>query len=491
LQIETSRPLLDEPVRPRLFRRLLDRGRPRLRAAGERYGVFLSLLIYGSLAVGAAATTAALAFVDLGDVPTLLVILGLMFLAERLEVNAYGDAYVSVSVAGVVAALVLTGWPGAVLIAGAAVMAIDLVSERPLRAVVFNFGAATGAALLGASAYALFEAPLDDRNAFWLVLPGAAAAFAIFLVESALVALAISMNERRSIVEVWRNNFQWYMVHHVVVGGLGAVAAVAYLEVGVIGAFAFIVPPFMLRFAMKQYVDKTAKTITELEQSNRELAGANRAVRKISADLQRSYRDTLQAIMAALDARDHDTHGHSARVQMLTLELARVYGVKEGSREWEIIFHGSLLHDVGKIAVSDQILRKPAALTDEEWAEMRKHPEAGASLLKQVTFLHGASELVHAHHERWDGRGYPRGLRGDEIPIGARLFMIADTYDAMTRDRVYRKAQSPEAARKEIMRCSGSQFDPQAVEAFLRLYPAWAERTLKERKLVKKQGQAA
>jgi hypothetical protein len=234
-------------------------------------------------------------------------------------------------------------------------------------ATIFNFGAATGAALLGALAFALFKSPLGNEEGFWLIIPGAAAAFAIFLVESALVALAISMNERRAIIEVWRNNFQWYMVHHVVVGGLGAVAAVAYLEVGAIGALAFMVPPFMLRFAMKQYVDKTAKTITELEHSNRELAGANRAVRKISADLQRSYRDTLQAIMAALDARDHDTHGHSARVQMLTLELAREYGVEEGSSEWEVIFHGSLLHEVGKIAVSDQILRKPAALTDEEW----------------------------------------------------------------------------------------------------------------------------
>jgi HD-GYP domain-containing protein (c-di-GMP phosphodiesterase class II) len=462
-----------------------------LRTAAEGYAALLAILIYGSLLVGVVATAAALAFVDVGDIPLLVTILALMFLAERLEVNAYGDAYVSVSVAGVVAALVLSGWPGAVLVAGTVVLAVDMVSQRPLRATIFNFGAATGAALLGALAFALFKSPLGNEEGFWLIIPGAAAAFAIFLVESALVALAISMNERRAIIEVWRNNFQWYMVHHVVVGGLGAVAAVAYLEVGAIGALAFMVPPFMLRFAMKQYVDKTAKTITELEHSNRELAGANRAVRKISADLQRSYRDTLQAIMAALDARDHDTHGHSARVQMLTLELAREYGVEEGSSEWEVIFHGSLLHDVGKIAVSDQILRKPAALTDEEWAEMRKHPEAGASLLKQVTFLHGASELVHAHHERWDGRGYPRGLKGDDIPIGARLFMIADTYDAMTRDRVYRKAQPPEAARIEIMRCSGSQFDPKAVEAFLRIFPEWSARTAQERKEQKKQGQAA
>lgn len=491
MQIETSRPLIDQPAHPKLLQRLLDRGRPRLRSAAEGYGAFLALLIYGSLLIGVVTTATAIAFLDPGNLPTLLVILALMFLAERLEVDAYGNAYVSVSVAGVVAALVITGWPGAVVIAGATVLTVDIVSGRPLRAILFNFGAATGAALLGALAFAIFEVPLHGREGFWLIVPGAAAAFAIFLVESALVALAISMNERRSLIEVWRTNFQWYMVHHVVVGGLGAVAAIAYLEVGVFGALAFILPPFMLRYAMKQYVDRTAKTITELEQSNRELAGANRAVRKMSADLQRSYRDTLQAIMAALDARDHDTHGHSARVQMLTLELAREYGVREASKEWEIIFHGSLLHDVGKIAVSDQILRKPAALTDEEWAEMRKHPEAGASLLKQVTFLHGASELVHAHHERWDGGGYPRGLQGDEIPIGARLFMIADTYDAMTRDRVYRQAQSPEAARKEIMRCSGSQFDPQAVEAFLRLYPAWAERTIKERKQQKKQGQAA
>ncbi|MEX2238204.1 MAG: HD domain-containing phosphohydrolase [Dehalococcoidia bacterium] len=457
----------------------------------ERAAFLLQLLVWGSFVLGLTVTGWALVELPLGTIPVLLVVLALMFLAERFDVNAYGDAYVSVSVAGVVAALVLSGWAGAALVAGGCVIAVDILANRPRPAVLFNFGAAAGAASLGAVAYYVSSVTLYGREGYWLLIPAAAAALAIFFVESILVALAISTNEQRGLLSVWRNKFQWYMVHHVVLGIMGALIAIAYLEIGIIGAFSFMIPPLMLRFVMKQYVDKTAKTITELESSNRELAGANRAVRKMTSDLQRSYRETLQAIMAALDARDHDTHGHSGRVQMLTLELAREIGVVEGSYEWDIILHGSLLHDVGKIAVADNILRKPASLTDDEWVEMRKHPEAGANLLNQVSFLQGAAELVYAHHERWDGKGYPRGLKTEEIPLGARLFMIADTYDAMTRDRVYRKAQSPEASREEIVRCAGTQFDPAAVEAFLRIFPSWAARTRRERKEQRKQGQAA
>jgi HD-GYP domain-containing protein (c-di-GMP phosphodiesterase class II) len=132
---------------------------------------------------------------------------------------------------------------------------------------------------------------------------------------------------------------------------------------------------------------------------------------------------------------------------------------------------GALLHDVGKIGVPDSILLKPGKLTPEEWVEMKKHPRIGYEILKSIKFLSPAAEIVLCHQERWDGEGYPNRLCGKEIPLGARVFAVADTLDAMTSDRPYRDALSFEAALDEIKRCSGSQFDPQVIEAFLSIPP--------------------
>jgi HD-GYP domain-containing protein (c-di-GMP phosphodiesterase class II) len=125
---------------------------------------------------------------------------------------------------------------------------------------------------------------------------------------------------------------------------------------------------------------------------------------------------------------------------------------------------------VGKIGVPDFILHKPGPLTPEEWDDMKRHPNIGHDMLREISFLSGAASIVHCHHERFDGKGYPRGLAGDEVPLGARIFTIADAYDAMTSDRPYRKALTPEMAREEVLRHSGTQFDPQVVQAFLMVY---------------------
>jgi putative nucleotidyltransferase with HDIG domain len=145
-------------------------------------------------------------------------------------------------------------------------------------------------------------------------------------------------------------------------------------------------------------------------------------------------------------------------------------GIPSNTDEWRYITWGALLHDIGKIAVPDGILRKPGKLDEDEWVIMRTHPHAGAEILHSVDFLVPVSEIVLSHHERFDGGGYPRGLAGEEIPVGARIFMIADSFDAMTSDRVYRKAMASEEALAEILRNSGSQFDPAAVRAFLAVY---------------------
>jgi putative nucleotidyltransferase with HDIG domain len=226
---------------------------------------------------------------------------------------------------------------------------------------------------------------------------------------------------------------------------------------------------------MKQYVDKTKENVGKLEMQNDALRTANIEVRRVSEELRTSYDGTLEALVAALDARDQETKGHSLRVSRYMLEIAREMGVVEGTQEWVDMQRGSLLHDVGKIGVSDAILLKPGKLTDDEWELMRKHPEIGYHMLRQVKFLQGPAEIILAHHERWDGQGYPKGLHEDEIPLGARIFSVVDTFDSMTSDRPYRRALSTLTAMNEIMACAGSQFDPVVVEAFLDIYEKWVD----------------
>jgi putative nucleotidyltransferase with HDIG domain len=186
--------------------------------------------------------------------------------------------------------------------------------------------------------------------------------------------------------------------------------------------------------------------------------------------LRNAYDGTLRALSAALDARDSETGGHSERVADLTLAIAAEMGFVEDTDEYRNLSWGALLHDVGKIAVPDNILRKPGALTSDEWETMRRHPAAGYEILLKIDFLKTASQIVMSHHERYDGGGYPRGLAGEEIPLGARIFTIADAFDAMTSDRTYRGAMPAEEALAEVLRNSGTQFDPAAVRAFLSVY---------------------
>ncbi len=190
-------------------------------------------------------------------------------------------------------------------------------------------------------------------------------------------------------------------------------------------------------------------------------------VRAYAGELELSYDATLKALSAALDAKDAATEGHSERVAKLTVAIAREMQVPE--EKLIDIERGALLHDVGKIGVPDAILRKPATLSRREWQTMQKHPLLAGVLVSKVGFLEGALPILMYHHERYDGRGYPFGLAADRIPLEARIFTVVDAYDAMTSDRPYRKAISHEAALKEITANSGSQFDPDAVDAFLRV----------------------
>jgi response regulator RpfG family c-di-GMP phosphodiesterase len=210
-----------------------------------------------------------------------------------------------------------------------------------------------------------------------------------------------------------------------------------------------------IELARKRYQKK-------LERKVRDRTGELRTALR---NIQGTYQTTLLALVRALDAREHETSDHSQRVVKYTEGIAERLGLR--GPELEEIGRGALLHDIGKIGVPDAVLLKPAKLTTEEWKEMRRHPDIGYDMIRSIEFLNTPAAIVLSHQERFDGRGYPRCLRGEEIHIGARIFAVADTLDAMTSDRPYRKGTTFENAVDEIQRCAGSQFDPEVVRAFM------------------------
>lgn len=240
-----------------------------------------------------------------------------------------------------------------------------------------------------------------------------------------------------------------------------------------LGAFDYLMKPFDLRqaeAAVSRALDHHELIASKRRYENHleELVTQRTAELDDALNsLENAYRSTLRALTAALETRDAETHGHSERVVTFSLRLGREYGLN--SAEMKALEFGSLLHDIGKIGVPDAILRKPAKLTDEEWVRMREHPLHGQQILRGIKFLEGAARVVAQHHEKWDGSGYPLGLKAEEIDICARIFSVADAFDAITSDRVYRKGRSYQAAAEELNEWIGRQFDPKVVEAFHRV----------------------
>jgi putative nucleotidyltransferase with HDIG domain len=257
-----------------------------------------------------------------------------------------------------------------------------------------------------------------------------------------------------------------------------------------LGAFDYVMKPFDLRqveAVVKRALEHQDLLVAKQRYENHlEELVEQRTIELDNAlnSLEDAYRSTLKALTAALETRDLETHGHSERVVTYSLRLGREYGL-DGLRMKALEF-GSLLHDIGKIGVPDLILRKPGKLTEEEWVVMREHPMHGQQILRGIEFLEGAARVVAQHHEKWDGSGYPLGLSGEDIDVCARIFSVADAFDAITSDRVYRKGKSYELAAQELDDWAGKQFDPKVVKAFHRVPKEdWAE--LHARSLEKKE----
>jgi putative nucleotidyltransferase with HDIG domain len=239
------------------------------------------------------------------------------------------------------------------------------------------------------------------------------------------------------------------------------------------GAYDYLLKPFereqLLNTVSRALENRRLKVENRTYQTNLESLVAARTdqLQAAMGNLERSYDITLEALGDALDLKDAETEGHSRRVTAFTIAIAKAMGLPP--EQIPMIARGAFLHDIGKMAIPDDILRKPGKLTPNEMAVMQEHCYKGYQIVKKIPFLADACDIIYSHQERYDGSGYPRGLKGKEIPLGARIFSIADTLDAIMSDRPYRQRQSFNAARTEIEKWSGRQFDPDVVRVFLEM----------------------
>lgn len=373
---------------------------------------------------------------------SLIAVLGaLSLLAEWLAFSIPFGGTVSLAF-GIHYAAVLLGGPlvGAVVALFGAVSPQDVSSGKPPIRMAFNAAQfvlsalAAGAVYVGLGGQPLLGAPTASLQQW--IWPALVAAPIQAVVNMALVGAAMALSSGITMRRVWASTFRSYLVNMLALTLLGLVLAQLVVAAGFVSVGLLVIPFLVARQTFRVYQQQTD-----------------------------AYINTVKSLVAAVEAKDPYTRGHSERVADLARDTAVHMGL--GAREVERITWAALLHDIGKIALSTALLRKPTRLTHLEMAEVRSHPSLASEILAEIDFLDDIVPFVAAHHEWHDGRGYPLGLSGDDIPLGARILAVADSYDAMTSTRPYRPALPADEARRELKRGALTQFDPHCVDALI------------------------
>lgn len=374
-----------------------------------------------------------------------LVFLTIIILADSFPVPLPRGGSVTVSFAAI-AASILIFQPFIVIVMAIARDIFLLIKRENTIKHVFNiaqFAVSTGSAAI---VFNYFYAPVEADFNYYQVTAFIASMVVLFILNHTFVTLILAFTQDEKPYTIWLTNIKWCTLQFLSMAPLGALIAVIYINIGFWGLVLFLLPMIIARHSFQSYID-----------------------------MRQTFLDTIKSLSLAIDAKDPYTKGHSSRVSDYAVMLARE--MKWPEDRIEFLKYVALIHDVGKVAVPESILKKDRLLTTEEYDIMKKHSEAGAEVIKDVSFFAAGSGIIKHHHESWDGNGYPERLKGEEIPEGARILSVADAYDAMTSDRPYRKALKPMEAFKEIQDCSGTQFDPKVVKAFSRIIPQLSLKT--------------
>lgn len=362
--------------------------------------------------------------------------------AESLAVSVRGESTMSVSYPlSVAATLTLGPTAGGIVAACSGVSLSDLRCRKSPTKLAFNVSQLILSATASGWLYLLAGGRVLDRSGIRIddfpamLLPLAILAFSSFSLNTLMVSIAVAILESGSPRRVWTETYAWMLPGQFALALTGFMISEVLNVVGLVGLFLFAVPLLISRQMYHSYVA-----------------------------LRDAYTDTIRSLVTVIEAKDSYTRGHSERVATYALEIAKAMGYSV--RKMERLEIAALLHDLGKLGISTAVLTKPGGLTAEEYTEIKRHPSLGASIIESVAFLSDVVPVVLFHHERFDGTGYEHGLKGETIPLEARILAVADSYDAMTSKRAYRDALSHDWAMSELLQYSGTQFDPACVKAF-------------------------
>src|SRR5215471_16353705 len=382
--------------------------------------------------------------------------------ASALKVSlplATSGSTMSISYAVDFASLLLLGANETILVAATSAWSqctFRVQSRTPVYRTLFNMASLVLTVKLAGLVYTWLGGAAPDVFIQWtpLAKPLGFAAMAYFLINTALIATAIGLSAKQNIFRIWNENFLWSAPSYFV-GALAAAAAAWVIQRGGYWTAGLTsMPVYLLYRTYKVYLGR--------------VQDEQRHVQEVS-DL---HLATIEALALAIDAKDQTAQSHIRRVQVYAAGLARALGMSDN--EIRGVKTAALLHDIGKLAVPEHILSKPGPLTQEEFQKIRIHPQVGAEIISGVPFPYPVAPLILSHHERWDGKGYPSSLKGDEIPLGARILSVVDYFDALMSERPYHRAMSFDAAIGLLRQESGKALDPRVVQTFIDMYPALA-----------------
>jgi diguanylate cyclase (GGDEF)-like protein/putative nucleotidyltransferase with HDIG domain len=435
---------------------------PRFLAPSRKLGLLVAVVTV----CGALAGLLGVALGGNTDLVGLLAILVLVAVGQALALEVDSGS-ISVSAVGALAGAAIFG-PRAALALALTTVVVEWSARRsPLHHELFNVGTLTLASLAAAGTFALSQNGGKDQ--WYFAVFGAAAGAAYFCVNMGLLSLAVALEGHERWTRVFRERFAWLLPHYLVYGFIGGVIALAYSAVGVSAFAVFAVPLLLMRKTQEAYIAHTQRSAQKLRQAAVTIQNQNVSLEQANRLLKERSTAAMESLSATVDARDSYTAGHSRRVQQLALAIGRELGLSQA--ELEVLGQAALFHDIGKLAIPDAILLKPSTLTSEEWALMQRHSDEGARIIDRLGFLNDAVPAIRHHHERFDGTGYPERLKGDEIPLGARIIHVADALDSMLTTRIYRAARPATEAIAELHRGSGTQFCPRCVAALERILP--------------------
>ena len=384
----------------------------------------------------------------------------MVVVTEWFSIDIYvRNTAVSTSAAPILVGTLLFGPTGALILSLVFALTAMIKFRSPISRFVFNLSNQLIAGMLYTGLLNLFAIRFTLINSISQAIVCVAAGFLVYISTTMLVAMGMHLDMQVPFRQIWQEKFSWLAPYYISLGLVAYTLAFGYHNAGLMGLAVILVPLLLIRWSQKQYIERTRVMVNELREKNLRLEKSSEEISHLNEGL-------LDTLAELIDLRDPYVLGHSRQVSQYAVKMANHMGLHR--KQVELIRKASLLHDIGKLGIPEAILLKPARLTSEEFTTMKAHPGLGAEIMRRSSSLVPLTPIVQHHHEHYDGSGYPEGLAGTDIPIEARIVAVADALEAMASDRPYRKALSHEKIFAELIRCSGTQFDPHVVQAALK-----------------------